>query len=215
MSLDAMKWAFDQETKDATAKLVLVAIADHFNEDLGYSEWSSYQRIAKIGCCSEKTVQRKINELVAVGFINKVQRGFSKPNVYYLPMYQVYKKKQEMLHSGQFDHSIQDKAVQSIQDTVVQHGLDTVVQSGVDMGVQQTQYNTINNTNKFGGHLKKELSFKQKNFIEVLLERVAKKQSDPRYSYTNFEDLRKKMTEGMLKKDGSFEELLKFYELNK
>ena len=215
MSLDAMKWAFDQETKDATAKLVLVAIADHFNEDLGYSEWSSYQRIAKIGCCSEKTVQRKINELVAVGFINKVQRGFSKPNVYYLPMYQVYKKKQEMLHSGQFDHSIQDKAVQSIQDTVVQHGLDTVVQSGVDTAVQQTQYNTITNTNKFGGHLKKELSFKQKRYIDVLIDKIAEKaKHDPQYAYENYDALREKMKNGMLKKDGSFEELLKVYKLD-
>lgn len=207
MSLDAMKWAFDQETKDATAKLVLVAIADHFNEDLGYSEWSSYSRIAKIGCCSEKTVQRKINELVAVGFINKVQRGFSKPNVYYLPIYQIYKKKQEMLHTGQFDQSIQDKGVQ--------HGLDRVVQSGVDRGVQQTQYNTINNTNKFGGHLKKELSFKQRKYIEVLIDRIAEKaKHDRQYAYEDYDGLREKMKNGMLKKDGSFEKLLSDYKLD-
>ena len=182
MSLDAMKWAFDQETKDATAKLVLVAIADHFNEDLGYSEWSSYQRIAKIGCCSEKTVQRKINELVA---------------------------------AGQFDHSIQDKGVQSIQDMVVQHGVDKAVQSGVDMGVQQTQYNTITNTNKFGGHLKKELSFKQKRYIDVLIDKIAEKaKHDPQYAYEDYDGLREKMKNGMLKKDGSFEELLKVYKLD-
>ena len=198
MSLNAMKWAFDQQTKDATAKLVLVAIADHFNEDLGYSEWSSYSRIAKIGCCSEKTVQRKINELVAVGFINKVQRGFSKPNVYYLPIYEVYKKKQEMLHIGQSDHSI----------------VDNRVQSRVDNHVQQTQYNsTINTNNMFGGQMKKELSEKQKKFIEVLIKKIQAKAHDSRFSYSNYEKIREDMKIGMLKKDGSFEKLCEYYEL--
>ena len=193
-----MKWAFDQQTKDATAKLVLVAIADHFNEDLGYSEWSSYSRIAKIGCCSEKTVQRKINELVAVGFINKVQRGFSKPNVYYLPIYEVYKKKQEMLHIGQSDHSI----------------VDNRVQSRVDNHVQQTQYNsTINTNNMFGGQMKKELSEKQKKFIEVLIKKIQAKAHDSRFSYSNYEKIREDMKIGMLKKDGSFEKLCEYYEL--
>ena len=214
MSLNAMKWAFDQQTKDATAKLVLVAIADHFNEDLGYSEWSSYSRIAKIGCCSEKTVQRKINELVAVGFINKVQRGFSKPNVYYLPIYEVYKKKQEMLHIGQSDHSIVDNHVQSIQDNAVQHGLDNRVQSRVDNHVQQTQYNsTINTNNMFGGQMKRELSEKQKKFIEVLIKKIQAKAHDSRFSYSNYEKIREEMKMGMLKKDGSFEKLCEYYEL--
>ena len=209
-----MKWAFDQQTKDATAKLVLVAIADHFNEDLGYSEWSSYSRIAKIGCCSEKTVQRKINELVAVGFINKVQRGFSKPNVYYLPIYEVYKKKQEMLHIGQSDHSIVDNHVQSNQDNHVQHGLDNRVQSRVDNHVQQTQYNsTINTNNMFGGQMKKELSEKQKKFIEVLIKKIQAKAHDSRFSYSNYEKIREDMKIGMLKKDGSFEKLCEYYEL--
>jgi DNA-binding transcriptional MocR family regulator len=207
MSLDAFKWAMDQDTKDPTAKLVLIAICDHFNEDMGYSEWSSYQRIAKIGCCSEKTVQRKINQLVEQGYINKVQRGFSKPNVYYLPIYQIYKTQQKSLHIGQIDQSIQDKAVQ--------HGLDKADQSGVDMGVQQTQYNTNINTNKFGGHLKKELSFKQKRYIDVLIDKIAEKaKHDPQYAYENYEALREKMKNGMLKKDGSFEELLKVYKLD-
>ena len=214
MSLNAMKWAFDQQTKDATAKLVLVAIADHFNEDLGYSEWSSYSRIAKIGCCSEKTVQRKINELVAVGFINKVQRGFSKPNVYYLPTYEVYKKKQEMLHIGHSAHSIVDNHVQSIQDNAVQHGLDNHVQSRVDNHVQQTQYNsTINTNNMFGGQMKRELSEKQKKFIEVLIKKIQAKAHDSRVSYSNYEKIREDMKMGMLKKDGSFEKLCEYYEL--
>ena len=215
MSLNAMKWAFDQQTKDATAKLVLVAIADHFNEDLGYSEWSSYSRIAKIGCCSEKTVQRKINELVAVGFINKVQRGFSKPNVYYLPIYEVYKKKQEMLHIGQSDHSIVDNHVQSNQDNAVQHGLDNHVQSRVDNHVQQTQYNsTINTNNMFGGQMKRELSEKQKKYIEVLIKKIQAKSNQPEFMYENYDKLRETMKMGMLKKDGSFEQFLKDYRLD-
>lgn len=207
MSLNAMKWAFDQQTKDATAKLVLVAIADHFNEDLGYSEWSSYARIAKIGCCSEKTVQRKINELVAVGFINKVQRGFSKPNVYYLPIYEVYKKELDKLHTGQSDHLNQDNHVQ--------HGLDNGVQSGVDNHVQQTQYNSIINTNnKFGGQMKKELSERQRKYIEVLISKIQAKSNQPEYMYENYDKLRETMKMGMLKKDGSFEQFLKDYKLD-
>ena len=207
MSLNAMKWAFDQQTKDATAKLVLVAIADHFNEDLGYSEWSSYSRIAKIGCCSEKTVQRKINELVRDGYLDKVQRGFGKPNVYYLPKYQRYKIAEQNLHSGQSDHLNQDNHVQ--------HGLDNHVLNGLDNHVQQTQYNsTINTNNMFGGQMKKELSEKQKKYIEVLIKKIQAKSNQPEFMYEDYDKLRETMKMGMLKKDGSFEQFLKDYRLD-
>ena len=37
MSIAAVAWAFEQRLKDPTAKLVLIGIADKYNEALGYA----------------------------------------------------------------------------------------------------------------------------------------------------------------------------------
>jgi hypothetical protein len=48
-----------------------------------------------------------------------------------------------------------------------------------------------------------------------LIDKIAEKaKHDPQYAYENYEALREKMKNGMLKKDGSFEELLKVYKLD-
>ena len=41
-----------------------------------------------------------------------------------------------------------------------------------------------------------------------------KAKHDPQYAYEDYDGLREKMKNGMLKKDGSFEELLKVYKLD-
>jgi len=215
MGLDAMKWAFEQPTKDPYQKLILVSIADHYNEDLGYSEWSSLQRIARIACCDERTVQRKINDLVKVGYINRVRRGFGKTNIYYFPTYDIYKKQHKWTESPLKN----GQSVYSRTDTGVHSRSDTGVHSGDDTSVHQTQYQHKSNTNsKFGGQrvqsVKKELTYKQKEFIEALVERVQKKSGDARFSYMDYDKLRDEMKDGMLKKDGSFEKLMDMYELN-
>ena len=215
MGLDAMKWAFEQPTKDPYQKLILVSIADHYNEDLGYSEWSSLQRIARIACCDERTVQRKINDLVKVGYINRVRRGFGKTNIYYFPTYDIYKKQHKWTESPLKN----GQSVYSRTDTGVHSRTDSTVRSLDDTSVHQTQYQQKSNTNnKFGSQrvqsVKKELTYKQKEFIEALVERVQKKSGDPRFSYMDYDKLKEEMKDGMLKKDGSFEKLMDMYELN-
>ena len=215
MGLDAMKWAFEQPTKDPYQKLVLVSIADHYNEDLGYSEWSSLERIARIACCDERTVQRKINDLVKVGYINKVRRGFGKTNIYYFPLYDIHKGQSKSTESP----LMTGQSVYSRHDTGVHSRTDTTVHSGHDTSVHQTQIQHNSNTNnKFGRQrvqsVNKTLTYKQEQFIEALVERVQKKSHDSRFSFTNYDKLKEDMKEGMLKKDGSFEKLMDMYELN-
>ena len=215
MGLDAMKWAFDQPTKDPYQKLVLLCITDHYNEDLGYSEWSSLERIARITCCDERTVQRKINDLVKAGYINKVRRGFGKTNIYYLPLYDIYKGKTKSIESP----LMTGQRVHSRTDTGVHSRTDSRVHSGHDTSVHQTQIQHKSNTNNMFGRqrvqsVNKTLTYKQEQFIEALIERVQKKSHDSRFSYTNYEKLRDEMKEGMLKKDGSFEKIMDMYELN-
>ena len=214
MGLDAMKWAFDQPTKDPYQKLVLLCITDHYNEDLGYSEWSSLERIARITCCDERTVQRKINDLVKVGYINKVRRGFGKTNIYYLPLYDIYKGKTKSIESPLMN----GQRVQSRTDTGVHSRTDSRVRSGHDTSVHQTQYQHKSNTNNMFGSQRvqserKELTFKQTEFVKTLIERLRRKMGSPEYAYTDLDKVEERLKQGMLKKDGSFEKTLEDYNL--
>ena len=209
-----MKWAFDQPTKDPYQKLVLLCITDHYNEDLGYSEWSSLERIARITCCDERTVQRKINDLVKVGYINKVRRGFGKTNIYYLPLYDIYKGKTKSIESPLMN----GQRVQSRTDTGVHSRTDSRVRSGHDTSVHQTQYQHKSNTNNMFGSQRvqserKELTFKQTEFVKTLIERLRRKMGSPEYAYTDLDKVEERLKQGMLKKDGSFEKTLEDYNL--
>jgi hypothetical protein len=72
MSLEAMAWAWKQETPNATAKLVLLAIADHANGD-GLC-WPSMIRIAAMSGVSTRQVSTHVSRLVELGLLAKADR---------------------------------------------------------------------------------------------------------------------------------------------
>lgn len=84
MSIKALTWAFEQRLDDPTAKLVLLGIADKYNDDRGFS-WPSVQRLAEMADCTERTVSRKISFLEELGYIKTV-RNPSTTNQYYLDL---------------------------------------------------------------------------------------------------------------------------------
>ena len=83
MSIKAISWAFDQRLNDSTAKLVLLGIADKYNEDRGYA-WPSVARLAEMSDCTERTVSRKLAFLEEAGYI-KTLRHPTTTNRYFLP----------------------------------------------------------------------------------------------------------------------------------
>ena len=72
MSIEALTWAWRQETGNATSKLVLLAIADHANGD-GYC-WPSMLRIAAMAGVSTRQVSRHVAALAELGLVEKAER---------------------------------------------------------------------------------------------------------------------------------------------
>jgi len=83
MSIEALTWAFKQKLDDPTAKLVLLGIADKYNEDRGYA-WPSVERLADMADCTERTVSRKLALLQEVGLI-QILHNPPQTNRYFLP----------------------------------------------------------------------------------------------------------------------------------
>ena len=67
MSVRAITWAWDQQV-NKTEKLILLALADHANDEDACC-WPSLSFLAKKTCCSRATVVRSINSLVMSGRI--------------------------------------------------------------------------------------------------------------------------------------------------
>lgn len=72
MSIDALKWAWEQQCPSASSKLVLVALADHANGD-GYC-WPSMKRIGRMAGLSDRTVAYHIAHLCEAGLVEKAHR---------------------------------------------------------------------------------------------------------------------------------------------
>jgi biotin operon repressor len=72
MSLDALKWAWEQDCPNATSKLVLMALADHANSD--GECWPSMKRVAKLTGISSRQVSTHIVTLEALGYVTKGNR---------------------------------------------------------------------------------------------------------------------------------------------
>lgn len=83
MSIEAVTWAFKQKLDDPTAKLVLLGIADKYNEDRGYA-WPSMERLADMADCTQRTVSRKISMLEELGVIETIRHP-NQTNRYFLP----------------------------------------------------------------------------------------------------------------------------------
>lgn len=80
MSFKAMAFVLEQELEDHLAKLVLIDLAHHHNEDYDIA-FPSQKRIAQRNCVCEKTVQRKIKILCDLNLITKIKRK-NKTNAY-------------------------------------------------------------------------------------------------------------------------------------
>jgi DNA-binding transcriptional ArsR family regulator len=72
MSVGAVQWALETSVGDATAKLVLLALADEADSD-GLC-WPFHKRLATRAEVSEKTVSRKITYLEDAGLLKKGPR---------------------------------------------------------------------------------------------------------------------------------------------
>lgn len=69
MSIAAIDWVLrSAPVADPTAKLILIALADHAAND-GSAAWPSQATIAEYACCSERSVRRRLLELESVGLI--------------------------------------------------------------------------------------------------------------------------------------------------
>ena len=80
MSVKAIGWAFEQKLDDPLAKLVLLALADHYNESTG-NAWLSIDRFVTVTEGSRSTVIRKLKKLEQVGLISREKR-YNKTDVY-------------------------------------------------------------------------------------------------------------------------------------
>ena len=72
MSLRALAWAWEQELTNPTQKLVLLAIADHANDD-GLC-WPSMSHVANRCLLSTRQVQRITGTLEQHGLISRARR---------------------------------------------------------------------------------------------------------------------------------------------
>ena len=63
-------WAFEQTLNDPIAKLVLIGLADYYNQEKGYA-WPSVERLSEVADCSIRTVQRKLKDLEDKGYIQR------------------------------------------------------------------------------------------------------------------------------------------------
>ncbi len=83
MSIAASKWAWTTET-DPTAKLVLLALADHANGATALA-WPSIARLVALTGLSERAVQQALRRLEAEGKVARATRpGGGRTNVYEL-----------------------------------------------------------------------------------------------------------------------------------
>lgn len=83
MSIKAVSWALEEPVTDPIAKLILIGIADKYNEERGFA-WPSVKWLATAASCSERTVQRKVRALVDGGYLT-VDRRFNDTSCYGLP----------------------------------------------------------------------------------------------------------------------------------
>lgn len=73
MSIKVMEWVFDNSKAQGIERLILLVIADHCNHD-GEDAFPRISVIARRANVSERTVQRKIQDLVALGELEIVNR---------------------------------------------------------------------------------------------------------------------------------------------
>lgn len=82
MSLKCMLWVFESSQSTGSDRLVLLALADHADDET-WKCWPSVPRIAHKAKVSERTVQRSIKTLEKIGELAVEDRGNEhRPNLY-------------------------------------------------------------------------------------------------------------------------------------
>jgi len=125
MSIKAVSWALEVDMSDAIAKLVLIGIADKYNEERGFG-WPSVKWLATVAGCSDRTIRRKLTDLQEQGYL-AIDRRFNDTSCYRLPML------------GGTDTAL------SGGDSV--SGGDTALSGGTDTRCPPNYNNYINNNN--------------------------------------------------------------------
>lgn len=74
MSIKIMDWVFDNSKSQGLERLILLVLADHCNHD-GEDAFPRISVIARRANVSERTVKRKLNDLVALGELEIVKRN--------------------------------------------------------------------------------------------------------------------------------------------
>lgn len=72
MAINVMTWAFQQQVPSPTAKLVLIALADHANGD--GECWPSMERIGVMAGISPRSVSRHVTALEELGLVQRARR---------------------------------------------------------------------------------------------------------------------------------------------
>ena len=72
MSIAALRWAFRLEMRDPSAKAVLIALAEHANEQ--WACWPSVARLCRFTSLCERAVRSAMHRLAAAGVITMAPR---------------------------------------------------------------------------------------------------------------------------------------------
>jgi pyocin large subunit-like protein len=71
MSIESLAWALRQDCPSPTMKLVLIGLANHAHPDGTAEAWPAVATLASYSGVSERTVQRALRELEAIGLISQ------------------------------------------------------------------------------------------------------------------------------------------------
>lgn len=137
MSIKAVSWALEYKLTDPIAKLVLIGIADKYNDERGFA-WPSVKWLATAASCSDRTVRRKLTDLEQQGII-AIDHRFNDTNCYRLLSEEIVRHTGDTVTGG---------------DTVLSGGTDTVLSGGGDNRCQPNSNNNNNDKPKKGGKQK-------------------------------------------------------------
>lgn len=82
MSVKMLSRVMEMEISDPLTKLVLLVVADHYNDSEGCA-WPSIDRICRVSGVSRRTVQRKLGDLEYANILERAKR-YNDSDVYYL-----------------------------------------------------------------------------------------------------------------------------------
>ena len=158
MSIKALSWAWDYETKDALEKLVLLCVADHVNDSMGNQAWPSVERISSMCGCSRSTTLRKLKQLEEKGVIQR-QKRFNKTDIVVF----TYNAPEGWCQSGRCHTDTSNDAPEVSQRHTNPYNNLTLTTSS-EKNYKRKFHN--------GERKKKELTEKQKAFAHTLAERL-------------------------------------------